>query len=78
MTTEVRLVSDITIYAFLIWVAIGLIVTMIELAIDGKFLTMCIAEFSDSDKLWIPFLATGIAGVGAWPIVILWNLIGET
>jgi hypothetical protein len=49
---------------------------MIELAKDGKFITMCIAEFSDSDNLWIPFVVTAIVSIGAWPIVILWNLIG--
>lgn len=78
MTPQVQAVSDITIYVFFVYVSIGLVVFMIELARDGKFLSIAIAEFSDSNALWLPYAVTAIVSIGAWVIIILWNLIGES
>lgn len=58
-----------------LYLAIGLVVLMAVLIREGKFVALVIAEFSDM-SLWIAYAAISIITLGAWWIVLLYEVIG--
>jgi len=72
---NVELTYDILIYGMGGYLAIGLVILMWSVKSGNKFYDMCIAELSDM-SVSVGSFWTLVGCFGAWPIVIMWEILG--